>query len=635
MHLPTRRWGRAVEAGRKTVPRLLFAFVVASLLWLCLVLLHSLLVLGASATLAWVAATGPVRALVAAGPGDSVHTLLALNMVAEVGPGGLALLPRAEGLHSTDLLGAPLRPLLGVVFPAGSSLVGTHLALLFVNVVIVAAGAALLAGGRHRIALCFRLGLLAIALGGGRQLIVSWAPGSGGEMVLSMVATKVFDVAGPAYQDFIHASGLPVSLVLNLLAVTVAGAAGGMVGVGARQLGRTRPGPARLPDVATGWKPPQPSFIPDRWPALVQRASVLGSGRLFPSFGAVAAVALLLVTPIAVERAAGLPVSAPVLAPADAPPPDFHGPSHVAVRKGPGGYEYVVNGRPRRIRCIGYNAMTDDLSATARSARYDADFAALRAARVNTVLGWNQSMFDDETLLAAAHRHGLGVILHYNLSAAWDYTDAQFTDSLLNGIRSWVLRHRDNPAVRMWGVGNEVLHKYDNPGDPRAGAFARFLVRAADTVHGEDLNHPVIYRDAEDVFLSPIDQALRADGVARPWFVYGMNFFTYRLDAALKEGPALALGQPLLVSEFAPLGIAPSDRPVGYLRFWGIVRSHRQRVLGGCAYVWTRAGPEPVDQTLGLTDRDGAPVDGSLQVLAAVFTGDEAAQDPARTSSPR
>jgi len=78
----------------------------------------------------------------------------------------------------------------------------------------------------------------------------------------------------------------------------------------------------------------------------------------------------------------------------------------------------------------------------------------------------------------------------------------------------------------------------------------------------------------------------------------------------------------LLVSEFAPLGLAPFDRPIGYLKLWGIVRRHGDRVLGGCAYVWNTAGPEPVDRTLGLTDDAGVPVDDSLAGLAAAFGQD-------------
>ena len=35
----------------------------------------------------------------------------------------------------------------------------------------------------------------------------------------------------------------------------------------------------------------------------------------------------------------------------------------------------------------------------------------------------------------------------------------------------------------MWGLGNEVIHKYAAAADPRAAAFSTFIVRAADLIH--------------------------------------------------------------------------------------------------------------------------------------------------------
>src|SRR5439155_10248369 len=106
---------------------------------------------------------------------------------------------------------------------------------------------------------------------------------------------------------------------------------------------------------------------------------------------------------------------------------------------------------------------------------------------------------------------------------------------------------------------NEVLHEIlrAHGTQVRYDAFAGFLLEAADRVHELDPNHPVVYRDAEDWYLSPIAKALAESPKRRPWFVYGMNFFTTRMDAALTSGPSAAMHQPLMISEFGPVGLRP------------------------------------------------------------------------------
>ena len=57
-----------------------------------------------------------------------------------------------------------------------------------------------------------------------------------------------------------------------------------------------------------------------------------------------------------------------------------------------------------------------------RAARLDADMAAFQQLGVNTVLGWDPAEFDD-VLLAAAERHGIGVVMPFDLDPEADYTD--------------------------------------------------------------------------------------------------------------------------------------------------------------------------------------------------------------------
>ena len=87
----------------------------------------------------------------------------------------------------------------------------------------------------------------------------------------------------------------------------------------------------------------------------------------------------------------------------------------------------------------------------------------------------------------------------------------------------------------------------------------------------------------------------------------------------------MTLRQPLMISEFAPVGLRATDRAAAYGKLWGIIRGHRSMLLGGCAYVWSTAGPEPLDRGFGLTNEAGEPVDGTLVALSTLFLESNAA----------
>ena len=578
----------------------------------------------ASAALAldWLFGPRGIAASLVTDHGDAIYSRLVLRMVNSARPTALAI-------------ATPLRDVAwaGIIFPAGSSSVGIQVLELAVNLAMVAAAAALLvvSGTRWRRQLIRRVrswpvvavAALSLAYGAGAQLRLSWSGSSGGEIALSMVATKLLGIDSSVYGAALH-QGWLLSLAVNVLLIaSAAGIGAGIlllllrVGVGRRFRWRWRPrarvSPARLPLLA-GVAGLALLVAPMQNRVVFEPASgVVSAGDLAPLTFDVAVDELT-------EAAAAVPSAAEALPSAVVVADTL--PSVVTITTGGRGFEYVVNGRQAFIRGMGFNAQTGGASAEQRAGRYDRDFAAIHAMSANTVTGWDQAQFD-EVLLAKAAEHRLGVILPFELQASWAYDDGRVRQQLLEGITHWVERYKDSPAVRMWGLGNEVIHSLVPARGRRPQAFAEFLVQAADVVHRLDPNHPVIYRDAEDVYLAPLAAALRADGRARPWFVYGMNFFTTRLGDALTKGPALALHQPVLVSEFGPVGLRPADRPAAYEKLWKIVATHRGSVLGGCAYVWTTAGPEPLDRGFGLTNEAGEPVDGTLAALASLFAADQ------------
>jgi hypothetical protein len=306
-------------------------------------------------------------------------------------------------------------------------------------------------------------------------------------------------------------------------------------------------------------------------------------------------------------------------------------PSHVEVSGSAYQFQYLVNGEPATIKGMGLNTQyASQMSPDARAAQLDSDMASLSALGVNTVLGWDPNEFDG-TLLDAAQRHWIGVVMPFDLDTDADYTDPNVRQQIHDEVMAWVTQYHAYPALRMWGIGNEVLHKIVHPAwvgpqDPHqeaeAEAFSDFLIQTADDIHALDPDHPVTYRDAEDAFVGWLVAAEQRNGnTPRPWFVFGTNCYQSYLGDIVDRWRSAGLQTALWVSEFAPGGMAVPDRPDGFATMWGYVTRHPEYVLGGAVYAWTRNGPEGVDRNFGLTD-DGAPVDGrALDMLDSLFHG--------------
>jgi hypothetical protein len=313
--------------------------------------------------------------------------------------------------------------------------------------------------------------------------------------------------------------------------------------------------------------------------------------------------------------------------------PSATGPTLVRLEQAPGGaWRYLVGGQPQVIRGVGYNPQYASLDPVERARLYQRDFRAMRQLGINTIEGWFESQFDQLTLNYAA-RNGIGVLMPFELNQDWDYTDPAVRSGILDRVSAYIERYKRHPAVRMWAPGNENLHRILYPrwtskeNDPvaraRADAFAAFLPVLVDRIHALDPDHPVIYRDAEDVYLPRLKAAFEATGVRRPWLVYGANVYSpARIQQIVEQWPNQWLGGPLVLSEFAPGGVGPGERPLGYQQAWAIIRSRPQIVLGGLAYTWATNGPEELDRVFGLVDAQSIPSDGALAALSASYLAD-------------
>lgn len=295
-------------------------------------------------------------------------------------------------------------------------------------------------------------------------------------------------------------------------------------------------------------------------------------------------------------------------------------------------WHYVVDGSTEDIRGVGYNPWYSGLSPDQRSALYDRDFSEMHRRGINTIEGWFETQFDSVTLDSAA-RNGIGVLMPFELNQDWDFTNPNVRQSILDHVTQYVQTYKDHPAVRMWAPGNENLHRVlyahwvsqaNNPqARAQAQAFAAFLPTLVDRIHAIDPNHPVVYRDAEDLYVPWLTSAFAAAGGSRPWLVYGANVYSQaRLQQIISTWPNQWPGQALLISEYAPGGISPADRPGVFQSEWSVIRSRPDVVLGGLAYTWATNGPEDLDKVFGLVNPDGKPTDGGLAAVSAAYLSD-------------
>ncbi|MDO8691202.1 MAG: glycoside hydrolase family 2 TIM barrel-domain containing protein [Dehalococcoidia bacterium] len=296
-------------------------------------------------------------------------------------------------------------------------------------------------------------------------------------------------------------------------------------------------------------------------------------------------------------------------------------PSYVSIEDlGDGSFRYLVNGTPQLFIGMGYNPIYRYLSDAERAEAYNRDFRLMCRAGINHITGWDsdkgyeQDKFDELTL-DYADKYGLGVIMPFYLPPDGDYQDEAFTQELTAQAVAKIDRFKNHPALRMWGVGNEVLGQIESWQD--RAAFGLFYLQLADLFHALDPNHLVIYREAEDFYIPDIADFLSRLPSDRPWLLYGMNVYTADLERILDDWPSYELNMPIFVTEFGADQDWPGGRSIGYLSMWRMIRAHSEYALGGAPYAWTTAGPEPTDAVWGLMDGESRPVDDTFAQLKA------------------
>lgn len=294
-------------------------------------------------------------------------------------------------------------------------------------------------------------------------------------------------------------------------------------------------------------------------------------------------------------------------------------PPEVRVERQGSAFSLTLGGEVLPIRGMGYNVLYQQrgLGGTEREERLRDDFALLRSIGVNTIQSWEAPEVD-RLHLDLAYQYKLSVIPYFDLSKKADYSDPKVQEHYRYGVEHWLRQWQSHPAILMWGIGNEVLLAATQE---QAEAFAAFYPSLVAIARRIDPTRPVIYREAEDVWVPVLRDGFDAAGGTPDQFVYGLNFYTPRLADVLDNWDQHQWDVPLVVSEFAPTGVPLDERPDGFRRLWDVLVAHHKRVLGGAVYTWTTEGPEATDHIFGLVNDQSQPLDASLMVLSELWGG--------------
>ena len=145
------------------------------------------------------------------------------------------------------------------------------------------------------------------------------------------------------------------------------------------------------------------------------------------------------------------------------------GPVKVTVQQANGSFQLLRAGKPYFIKGAG-------------GSQYPERIAAYGG---NSIRTWDTR--NATAVLQAANAHGLTVMLGLDVARerhGFDYDNAAAVAKQLQAMRAEVLKYKDNPALLVWAIGNELNLDYKNPNVWNA------VNDIARMIHEVDPNHP-------------------------------------------------------------------------------------------------------------------------------------------------
>jgi hypothetical protein len=358
-------------------------------------------------------------------------------------------------------------------------------------------------------------------------------------------------------------------------------------------------------------------------------------------------------TPLKSVAQVTIPTAAPttslVATPLPTPSPTPTSPTKVKVRRVGDRFALTVNRQLTTITGMNYNVNYTALPDDVKRKRHRRDFQILRDAGVNAVIGWGVY---DEATLEIANEFGIGVIMPFELDAQGTYKNSNYREQVKINYRTFVKRFQRFPGLWGWNPGgDELLHRMETEHrrtPDQLQAASDFLLELSELAYSLDPNHVSIVKEPRDRYVPYIEESTRKARTKSEspdpgvFFIYAVNTYgkpdgITSVFSSVKQHVERRLGIPIVVGEFAPFGLARSERSIYYATIWDTVQE--MTPIGGFAYVFgpdqpNPQAPNPYDplrllvNEFSLVDIDGRPVDGSLDALAAKWR-------PLRESLPR
>ena len=275
----------------------------------------------------------------------------------------------------------------------------------------------------------------------------------------------------------------------------------------------------------------------------------------------------------------------------------------------------------------GYRLLVDGEPFFIKGAGGDGDKALLAASGGNSFRTWGIGP-DTPARLDRARKHGLQVALGFWLGHerhGFDYSDEAALAEQKERVRRGVLAYRDDPAVLMWVLGNE-MEGFDDGGDPRIWHHVQEL---AAMVKRLDPSRPTMTITAE-IGGKRVEMVNRCPDID----IHGIN--TYAGAASIPRRYREAGGnKPYILTEFGPggtwevgrtsFGAAPeltsTQKAEVYRRVWDTaIEAERGKLcLGGYAFLWGHK-QEATATWFGMFLADGSKL-GAVDAMRRAWSG--------------
>lgn len=290
---------------------------------------------------------------------------------------------------------------------------------------------------------------------------------------------------------------------------------------------------------------------------------------------------------------------------------ESQGPVKVEVRKENGNWKLYRGGKPYYIKGVGGQSHLD----------------LAVAVGANSVRTWAAP--EAEAVLDSANKKGLTVLFGLWVGVqrqGFDYNDSKAVAAQLAKFTAIVKKFKDNPAILMWGIGNETDLDYTNYKVWNA------INDIAEMIHRVDPNHPTMTVTAGlDVAEVQLIKK-RAPAID----VYGINTYGEILDVK-KEIRAYGWDKPYVITEWGPTGHwevpktkwgAPieqtsTQKAAAYKERYekGII-GDKQMCLGSYVFLWGHK-QETTATWYGIFLPDDSTTTGVIDVLEKEWSGKE------------